>query len=328
MRSEPSARLTASTSARPAATQVVRSGTTTSTPSPGGVSSNHACRLVASRSPVTSRRPSSGAVDEPPGEHPAASGMARTSAAAIDRGAAGRMARRSVPSGDGRRPRTDRRSRHGDQPVPRRRATADERDRDGDGPSPGCCDGERDRGRLLRRPPRPPPPLVASAGARTRRPGPVGVGSANVTASGSPAPTAIGAPGSHGLSEPPSPQVNEPSWPTTASPPSAASDAAGGRADVDGEAVGAAVAAGAAVGVATTEVVGRAVPAVPVGAGVDEPRSQATTARRPRTRAMTTRAGGRLIGTVRSRGGSGRSTGTAGRNSRPRPRRLSATCHR
>ena len=48
-----------------------------------------------------------------------------------------------------------------------------------------------------------PAPVVASAGARTAVQGPVGVGSTNVTASGSPAPTAIGAPGSHGLSEPP-----------------------------------------------------------------------------------------------------------------------------
>ena len=82
--------------------------------------------------------------------------------------------------------------------------------------------------------PAPPPAgtaptgLVAPARARRAVQRATGGPPAKVTASGSRAPTAIGAPGSHGLSDPTSPHVYEPSWPTTGSPPSADSDAAGG----------------------------------------------------------------------------------------------------
>jgi len=55
--------------------------------------------------------------------------------------------------------------------------------------------------------------------------------SATVTLSRSPLPTARTAPGSHGPSEPPPFHSNEPSWPVTGSPPSAASEAAGGSAE-------------------------------------------------------------------------------------------------
>ena len=105
IRSVPSARLTTRTSARPAATHFVPSGTARGSPPPTGSSPRHIRRFAPPVSPASTSSPSSRGASTWSVEQPPTRRMPSTSpaVAASGRDTTAGMARRSVPSGVARR---------------------------------------------------------------------------------------------------------------------------------------------------------------------------------------------------------------------------------